>query len=563
MRREPPLQQRHPRDRQLAPVITRLEGRIADLADQIVGHEAAQEDLRKLVQSQFDKLAQRLDATKQASEAATQRAQNQAVRLAQEELRKLVQSERSLFAQRMDALKQASEAAAQRAQDQAVQQAQTDLRDLEGRLRDDVESLGQRVDDLTVKAASEHDLSSLRVAIEKLSARIAQGPDLKPLADFDRRLTDFVNKLEQNRGNPIGRQIDAADLDKRIAVAMQQNQVSPPWTGIEHKLAGISDRLAITEMRLQHIATLEKWILQLYESLEQTLDWTRNVAEDAANRMANRLVQEWSSETGLTTTSAEVEALENELATVRSEDGAEFDQCAAGRNRRPIGMTDTTIFVVTSDEARNGKSLFARFLVDYLILAKRNPIVFDAGSPHQHMKQRWPGRALSADFSKVQGQMAFFDRVLGMPPRDGVLDLSRRDLQLFLSLAKDIEFRRELTAKGLGLELFFVETPSLESRRLLERIRAMRLFHAMHFLRPAIVKGRPFSVLKLRETAIVIPELSPSLVARIEQPGFSVEAFLRGREQGLNFFEAKEFEAFLDKVMGGIDAIVTAQKERR
>jgi hypothetical protein len=226
-------------------------------------------------------------------------------------------------------------------------------------------------------------------------------------------------------------------------------------------------------------------------------------------------------------------------------------------------MTDTTIYVVTSDEARNGKSLFARFLVDYLILAKRNPVVFDAGWPHQHMKQRWPGRTLSADFSKVQGQMAFFDRVLGMPPRDGVLDLSRRDLQLFLSLAKDIEFRRELTAKGLGLELFFVETPTLESRRLIEQIRAMRLFHAIHFLRPKMVKGGGFGFLQLRENVIVIPELSPSVLTRIERQGFSLETFLRGRQQGLNFFEAKEFEAFLDKVMGGIDAILARERKQR
>src|SRR5262249_16511803 len=80
-------------DRPLSPVIARLENRIADLADQIVGHDAAQEDLRKLVQSGFDGLAQRIDATKLASEAAAQRAQNQAVRLAQEELRKLAHSE--------------------------------------------------------------------------------------------------------------------------------------------------------------------------------------------------------------------------------------------------------------------------------------------------------------------------------------------------------------------------------------------------------------------------------------------------------------------------------------
>ncbi len=226
-------------------------------------------------------------------------------------------------------------------------------------------------------------------------------------------------------------------------------------------------------------------------------------------------------------------------------------------------MTDTTIYVVTSDEARNGKSLFARFLVDYLRLAKRNPIVFDAGWPHQHMKKRWPGRTFLSDFSKVQGQMAFFDRVLGMPSHDAVLDLSPRDIHRFLSLAESIEFGRELRAKGLSLELFFVETPTLESGRLLERIRTMRLFHAIHILRPRMVKGSGFGAFQMGQSIIVIPELSPSAVTRIEQLDFSVEGFLRGRQQGLNFLEAREFEAFLEKVMGGIDAILTREPKQR
>jgi hypothetical protein len=319
----------------LAPVTTHLENRIADLADQFVGQEAAQEDLRKLVQSGLDGLAQRIDATKQASEAASQRAQSQAVRLAQDELRKFVQSELGTFAQRMDALKQASETAAQRAQNQAVQQAQKDRKDLEthmkkeqtsapqvgeiGRLRNEMESLGQRVDDLTVKSASEHELDSLRAAIEKLSAQVAHGPDLKPLADFDRRLTEMANKLEQRLAIHGRGQIDAAELDKRIAAAMRPSQASPPWTAIERKLAVISGRLANTETRLQHIATHEKWILQLYRNLEETLDWTRNVAEEAANRMASQLVQEWSSEADPAATFAEVKALENALAAVRTD----------------------------------------------------------------------------------------------------------------------------------------------------------------------------------------------------------------------------------------------------
>jgi hypothetical protein len=78
-----------------------------------------------------------------------------------------------------------------------------------------------------------------------------------------------------------------------------------------------------------------------------------------------------------------------------------------------------------------------------------------------------------------------------------------------------------------------------------------------------MVKGDRFGLSRLREKVIVIPELSTSVLTRIERTGYSVEAFLRGRRQGLNFLEAQEFEAFLDKVMGGIDAILAREPKRR
>jgi hypothetical protein len=294
----------------------------------------AQEEMRKHVQSELGRLGQRMDALKQAAEAKAQRVQDQAVRLAQEEVRKLVQGELGQFAQRMDALHQASLAAAERARNQAVQQGQKDLADVEGRLqalmrkehgegqktgemgrlRDEVESLGQRVVDLTVKAASEDEVDSLRLALERLSARVAQGPDLKLLSDFDRRLCEMTNKLEQ-RLTSHGGQMGAADLDKRIAAAMRQNQISPPWNAVERKLAAISDRLANTETGLQHIATHETWILQLYRNLEEILDWSRNVAEDAANRMAHRLEQDWTRKTNPASTSLASDASSDRSAS--------------------------------------------------------------------------------------------------------------------------------------------------------------------------------------------------------------------------------------------------------
>lgn len=308
-----------------APVITRLENRLADLTSRVTGHqEAAEEDLRKLVQGEFGKLAQRIDSVKQVSEAAAQRAQSQAVQQ--------VQEDQHDFESRMLEFLKEQQAAAQRHDGDEM-----------SRLRAEMESLGQRVDDLKAEAASEHDLRSLRVVIEQLSARVAQGPDLRPLADLDRRLTEITKWLEQGRGDQVGNQIAdleqrVFDLDNRIAQAMQQDQSAQAWAGVEREFAGVSDRLANTEQQLQHFATLEQSIHQLYESMEQNRNWARDMAEDAANRMASRLMQEWPARTEPAAPSPELRALENALATVRDN-----YEAADQRSQETLGALHETL----------------------------------------------------------------------------------------------------------------------------------------------------------------------------------------------------------------------------
>ena len=313
-----------------APVITRLENRIADLANRVAGHvQTAQDNLLKLVQSEFGKLTQRIDAVKQASDASAQRAQSQAVQLAQKDLRD--------FEDRIQGfLRQAQ-----------TGQAHQDDGEL-ARLHAEMESLGQRVDDLKAEAATERDLRSLKVVIEQLSARVAQGPDLRPLADLDRRLTDITKWLEQGRGDHVGNQIAELeqrvfDLDNRIAAAMRQDQGQQSWAGIEREFAGVSDRLANTEQQLQHIATLEQSIHQLYQSMEQNRDWARDVAEDAANRMASRLMQDWPGKTQAAGPSAELQALENALAAVRTN-----YENADRRNQETLGAVHETLEQIVS-----------------------------------------------------------------------------------------------------------------------------------------------------------------------------------------------------------------------
>jgi localization factor PodJL len=304
-----------------APVISRLESRIADLAGRVTSPDG-QEEVRKLVHNEVGKLGSRIDQVKQASETSAQRAQSQAVQQMQKDLRDFEGRMQSLF----------RDAEARRSEDGTI-----------GYLRAEMESLGQRVDDLKAETASEHDLRSLRVVIEQLSARVAQGPDLRPLADLDRRLTEITKWLEQGRGDNVGNQIAELerrvfDLDNRIASSMRQDQGAPAWAGIEREFAGVSERLDRTEQQLQHIATLEQSIHQLYQSMEQSRNWSRDVAEDAANRMASRLMQDWSGNIAPAGPSAELQALENALATVRTN-----YEHADQRNQETLGAVHETL----------------------------------------------------------------------------------------------------------------------------------------------------------------------------------------------------------------------------
>jgi hypothetical protein len=126
------------------------------------------------------------------------------------------------------------------------------------RMRAEIGSLDQRIDDVKTDAASEHDVHALRVAFEQLSARVAQGPDLRPLADMDRRLVDVAEKLEKSqveaRKLPQLTELERrfADLDRRLTEAVSAKDDGRALAALERQLAAVNDRVAHTEQQLGH-----------------------------------------------------------------------------------------------------------------------------------------------------------------------------------------------------------------------------------------------------------------------------------------------------------------------
>lgn len=210
-----------------------------------------------------------------------------------------MQRSEGLLSERIDAMKASAQQLAAQAQSSAVTAARGEMRDMENRvlaalketqasgagpaalaadvekLRSDMGSLARRLDDIKTASASDRDLQSLRVALEQLSTRVAQGPDLRPLADMDRRLGEINRRLEQaaaaSREIPQlgGLEQRIAELEHQLDAARLTGTDDQALHDLQGSLDSVSRRLAQTEEQVGRIETMERAIHQLHEGLEQ------------------------------------------------------------------------------------------------------------------------------------------------------------------------------------------------------------------------------------------------------------------------------------------------------
>jgi localization factor PodJL len=349
---------------QNAPALARLEDRLTEIVSRLDRAEAAtQHALPSLVEYEVTRLSERLDTMPVLIADEVGRLANRI-----ETLPEFVSDEVGKLAGRIEALQQLSEQQAQQVrQARADQVTQQDLDEVESRmqgafedtqsamrsldptqeihrLRGDLGRLDQRIDDLKADAASDSDLQSVKVAMEQLSARVAQGPDLRPLTEMDRRLAEITRKLEQVQTQPrFEPQVNALerrvfDLDQRLAEAMLRQPEPRVIETLDRQVAAVADRIGRTEQQLSQLSTFENSINQLFKSLEQNRTAARDFAEEAATRMAENLLQNHLNQPQSHEPSAELIALEQGLEAVRASANA-----ADQRNQETLEAVHETL----------------------------------------------------------------------------------------------------------------------------------------------------------------------------------------------------------------------------
>lgn len=290
-----------------APAFSALESRIAELAKRIERTEnsSSQQTLSDLLRREITDLAKRIDQVRENSEHLASKAQTQAVQAGQQELRAIENRILGLLKEAQSSLSSAHAGPAE------LQ-----------RLRNEIERLNRRIDDAGGNAAPGPDVLELRNAVEQLSTRVAQGPDLRPLAEMDRRILDITQRLEQTqaatRSLPQFAELEnrIAELDYKFSEAIA-GRSSGHAAEIEERLADVSERLSRTEQQLSSLETIERAVNQIFDTMEQQRKWTEEVAEGAASRMAQQIMSAGPQQVTLAG-SPEIQALETGLNAVRT-----------------------------------------------------------------------------------------------------------------------------------------------------------------------------------------------------------------------------------------------------
>lgn len=208
------------------------------------------------------------------------------------------------------------------------------------------------------------------------------------------------------------------------------------------------------------------------------------------------------------------------------------------------------VFIVCSDQSRNGKTLLARVLVDFLLMEGRDPFCFDLGFPEAALRPFFPGRTALVDFAQAEGQAKVFDTILARAGRDYVIDLPAQHLALFCDLAGNMDFPAKMQGKDFCTAVLYVvdrDENSLRTAVAVEEVLLPDIFVpvANRFAGSALPDGVSGPVL-------IMERMEDELHAVVANRRFSLRVFLQGDETGVPEKLRASLRKFLHRLVSGM-----------
>jgi hypothetical protein len=208
------------------------------------------------------------------------------------------------------------------------------------------------------------------------------------------------------------------------------------------------------------------------------------------------------------------------------------------------------VFIICSDQARNGKTLLARVLVDFLLLDGHDPFCFDLDHPEAALRPYFPGRTALVDFSAPEGQAKVFDTILARAGRDYVIDLPAQHLAPFCEAAASNSFPARAHEKDFRTAILYVvdrEEKSLKTAVAVEEVLMPDIFVpvANRFVGSVLPAGVPGPVL-------IMERMEADLHAVVANRRLSLRVFMQGDESAVPVKHRTSLKNFLHGLVSGM-----------
>ena len=209
-----------------------------------------------------------------------------------------------------------------------------------------------------------------------------------------------------------------------------------------------------------------------------------------------------------------------------------------------------TVFIICSDQARNGKTLLARVLIDFLLIEGRDPFCFDLSHPTPGLRNFFPGRTALVDFAAEEGQAKVFDVIYARPGRDYVIDVPAQHLARFCEVTANRALAASAQRMNFRTAVLYIvdrDQKSLETAIAVEDLLQpdMLVPVANRFVGSALPAGVP-------GPALIMREMQDELHSVVADRRFSLRGFMLGDEAAVPVRLRTSLKNFLHGLVAGM-----------
>jgi|SoiMethySBSTD1v2_1073268.scaffolds.fasta_scaffold31946_6 hypothetical protein len=249
-----------------------------------------------------------------------------------------------------------------------------------------------------------------------------------------------------------------------------------------------------------------------------------------------------------------------------------------GSRRAVASARPSLAAIVTSLHARTGKTLLARVLADYFVLAGSRPLVFDTDATEHALHGWFPDDTVVTDLGEVRDQMALFDTLAARAPEARVVDVSHHVYRKFFRLIADCHFIAEARTRQVEPVIFYIadRNPDAyeEGRILRERFEECALVLVENeFIGPVkdiTRRSAGYRAFETHDLCVTLPTLDRAVMDLIEESNVSLSELMSKplsrsddtRSAGLTFEQRAEVRGWLVQVFRALHQVIRAVERR-